>query len=1837
MPRACLSSSSSPGQQTNNISSHHPSLAAGGSSGHIYNNQLNQSYSTSSSVGDLTTNNTVVSEGGSDLPLPRGWDLGRDYDGNVYYIDHNNHATTWVDPRDSLTKPASFADCVGDELPVGWEQIIDYRGVYFVNHVDKQVQNTDPRLEWRAMQEDMLRQYLTTAQEDLENKKELCSIKEARLSLAQDEFRHLNSTLSSIHASNTSYHTNHQYKMGPPLPPPPLPGCHSPDLPDYCNLQQLTRAATCSTPLPPPHPPVSPIPPSPGAGRPLLSPAPSTRSGTSDVLNRSQSSCIYENELLYANSRYAAACTANSTASGGGINNYAKNGSNLSLNSTTSTTSTKYDPDLLKADVAHARARVQRLRRELANIHSEVEYKSKGVETLNNVNTKFEMGRGLTPEEALAIRSELQNIQQSLVTGEQEKVQLMKSLACLKEDLTRMEITDSSMDAPPISTADTLSMASQTDLTGEEMVPVGARLAELARLRLQYDESRRNVQELQQRLSSLEERISPGQLESDNDRLLLIQEKEQLLRELRSILSRSRNKRNNEDLRLEIRKLEHDLQQATETSNRCIADRLKTHEEKQYLLHQLKTSMRSVTTLESQLKLLSASTLSMSSSSSLGSLGSSSHASSKGSLSSLSFTDIYGMSTTQAPDPSMLDLQRRVEKILLGGTSSSTSGVGSSAPISATTSTSSVASVAGSNTSILTAGGSNTNINSSNNAMISNYPNNVAVSGFNFAANTATSPTAAAAAGFPMLGNLAGGMIFAGNRGGFSRNQSTEELVHNITATSEQNLNALPPAVNQQQTPVAGSMMMNLMAGSVQGPRKTSSQLSLSPRSSLSSVSPPISPYDAAAGGATSALPSYEQAYMSSQERQRRMHLSLGTTNNPIMLSGSQNIIDSPVDSESGKRMLATAVSTSSLNASGSSSSVNAIGLSPIKRSLKQSQQPTNHRDLELADLTSAILSNNNNPQLPQQSPLLSSPSSITATGSSAFYSGHRRITTGQESVSSDQSAPLSPISESAILSDSSSGHSRLNPASRSVSAAVSDESVAGDSGVFEAASTRSSSNRDNKDDNMGGGLAMNLETAQIQIKLRYSNPDGLLHIGIEKARNLSVLFIPEGKKVCIKAALLPAIANVSYTFCTRALSNLNKPNFGENFPVAISKPKLVTKTLQVNVWAVDGSAGGKDDCLGSAQVSLADFNCTSVSVRWYNVLSFHFMQPEVMRRTTPTPTFRTSIHAKQESEVSSSVGGSRVGTLKEESSDESTIISSQTSTLTRNIGPESMHHHQEDVTFYPLEVEYEGSENEDEEIKVDVVNNFGYPVSVDEGSTSSLQLDSSVTSSSLQLDSSVTSCSIPLDATLTQAKNIPPATPTMKENKETNTDCVYIQPPVIKGRLELGLKGRMDAMKGCASSIVKRSKTFSPTAPINKSEYSCRLNRSDSDSAMPLYRRLPFQRSSRERRSLHFPSGVTANAVSAAGGVNSAIGGGSAYTGGGATVRRSHRVGGVKVKHNETSLDLELDLAAQHSRLQVLKDEITRLKKIKDELARLKDKGERELPAWIGEDTLFIRLIQNMETNEVEKSAEEKKMEKLLRRTAKEIYKLRRTKNRTGQLDAQSFREKMAFLANLKSSVPIVNEEDVVDTDDEVELASLNQEYNFPPGFTYPTYTHPLLHNEIDDTDSSISSPLSTSFTTTATPTPTPSSSSIIMNSNHPSMMGATDTNHRPQAAVSSSLATSTIGGKTRTIISLSEGGLSSIVSTSSQPLLSQVSSSSSAESSLRSGLSTETVDTLTEDDITTSRDHDPIATASQNSTPTPGRAASSQLQRTNTPSQSKPHVERFVYEVDPELGAFV
>ena len=89
----------------------------------------------------------------------------------------------------------------------------------------------------------------------------------------------------------------------------------------------------------------------------------------------------------------------------------------------------------------------------------------------------------------------------------------------------------------------------------------------------------------------------------------------------------------------------------------------------------------------------------------------------------------------------------------------------------------------------------------------------------------------------------------------------------------------------------------------------------------------------------------------------------------------------------------------------------------------------------------------------------------------------------------------------------------------------------------------------------------------------------------------------------------MPHVASSTWTFCTRAISNLAKPTFGETFPLAVPKKKLVSKTLQITIWAISGTSETREDCLGSAQVSLADFDVETVNIRWYNVLSFHFMQ----------------------------------------------------------------------------------------------------------------------------------------------------------------------------------------------------------------------------------------------------------------------------------------------------------------------------------------------------------------------------------------------------------------------------------------------------------------------------------------------------------------------------------------------------------------------------------------------------------------------------------------------------
>ncbi|XP_040457207.1 protein WWC2 isoform X1 [Falco naumanni] len=465
--------------------------------------------------------------GNGQLPLPDGWEEAWDYDGKVFYIDHNTKQTSWIDPRDRLTKPLSFADCVGDELPWGWEAAYDPQiGVYYIDHINQTTQIEDPRKQWRQEQERMLKDYLMIAQDALSTQKELYQVKEQRLALALDEYVRLNDAYKEKSSSRTSLFSG-------------------------------------------------------------------------------------------------------------------------------SSSSTKYDPDILKAEISTTRLRVKKLKRELSQMKQELLYKEQGFETLQQIDQKMSGGQsGYELCEAKAILSELKSIRKAISSGEREKQDLMKSLAKLREkfsldqttETSEPDLSSSSVNSQLCFSRQTLDTGSQTDISGEVGARSRSNLAEKVRLSLQYEEAKRSMANLKIELSKLDTEAWPGALDVEKEKLMLINEKEELLKELQFITPRKRTQDELEQLETERKRLEEELLSVKSTPSQALAERLKLEERRKELVQKLEETTKLTTYLHSQLRSLSASTLSVSSGSSLGSLASSRgslNTSSRGSLNSLSSTDLY--------------------------------------------------------------------------------------------------------------------------------------------------------------------------------------------------------------------------------------------------------------------------------------------------------------------------------------------------------------------------------------------------------------------------------------------------------------------------------------------------------------------------------------------------------------------------------------------------------------------------------------------------------------------------------------------------------------------------------------------------------------------------------------------------------------------------------------------------------------------------------------------------------------------------------------------------------------------------------------------------------------------------------------------------------------------------------------------------------------------------------------------------------------------------------------------------------------------------------------------
>uniref|UniRef100_A0A671UFN1 WW and C2 domain containing 1 n=1 Tax=Sparus aurata TaxID=8175 RepID=A0A671UFN1_SPAAU len=798
-----------------------------------------------------------------ELPLPEGWEEARDFDGKVYYIDHINQATSWIDPRDRQTKPLTFADCIGDELPVGWEEAYDpVVGAYYVDHNTKSTQLEDPRAQWQREQESMLRDYLAVARDALSAQKEIYQVKEQRLRLAQQEYRQLNDAWRDKSTSQTSL-----------------------------------------------------------------------------------------------NSR--------------------------------SSSSSKYDPDILKAEIATAKSRVNKLKRDLACMKQELQYKEQGFETLKEIDLKVSNSpSGFKLQEAQAILNEVRSIRDAISSGEKEKQELMQKLAVLKDGFqldsgSQQELWGSS---PSLANSE-LSIprlysdaGSQTDIPAEFMTSTN-KLAEKVRLSLKYEEAKRRIATIEVQIAKLDSEAWPGLLDPERDRLILINEKEELLKELQYVRPRQRLEPNDaEKLETEKKRLERDLQAARDNQSKALTERLRLHCKRNKLVRELEEMVRLASSLHTQLKSLSASTLSCSSGSSRGSLtssrGSLATTSSLGSTSSLSFTDLY-LEQPELADP---DFQNKLDSLLQEG-----------------------------------------------------------------------------------------------GQAGYRPSSS-------ITTIHEHEV-------------VTGSAGGGVESSRIQALRLSEtprSMSSLSPRSSLSSLSPPCSPLVT------------DTSFLSGE--------TFAGQTGPGGLS---------LDLELQSRLAELELSLDSQEQ-----------LQEEHRGPRGLEEKQNHKN-----------------------------------------------TLGEE------------------VKGTGAGPKKMG-----VTSAVSDESVAGDSGVYEPSERRY--------DTFLSTERLALGCSQVQLGFRYESRDQRFTIFVMQLSNCSALCLPADQKMYVRSAVLPCVEATRCLFRTRGSLPQDVVEVNEVFGMQISHSALRQKTLRVDVCVT--SKSGHEECLAGAQISLADVSCSEERcTKWYNLLSRAYM-PEM-------------------------------------------------------------------------------------------------------------------------------------------------------------------------------------------------------------------------------------------------------------------------------------------------------------------------------------------------------------------------------------------------------------------------------------------------------------------------------------------------------------------------------------------------------------------------------------------------------------------------------------------------
>ncbi|XP_045142636.1 protein WWC2 isoform X2 [Echinops telfairi] len=538
------------------------------------------------------------------------------------------------------------------------------------------------------------------------------------------------------------------------------------------------------------------------------------------------------------------------------------------------------------------------------------------------------------------------------------------------------------------------------------------------------------------------------------------------------------------------------------------------------------------------------------------------------------------------------------------------------------------------------------------------------------------------------------------------------------------------------------------------------------------------------------------------------------------------------------------------------------------------------------------------------------------------------------------------------------------------VSAAVSDESVAGDSGVYEASVKQPS---EIEDIAFGEADTAIVETAQVQIGLRHDAASSSFMVMVAQLRNLHAFSIPQTLKVYFRVAVLPSSTDVSCLFRTKVHPATELVLFHDVFRVAISQTALQQKTLRVDLCSV--TTHRREECLAGTQISLADLPFShEMFTLWYNLL------PSEQMACT-----------KREGENADSA-------LQPDQPSVGSIDLDAVSALLARTSAELLAVEQE--LAQEEEEEEPGQETEPRvpegdwltrlgEASDENVTEEGTDVKLRRGGSRIEDLNSNTNVSEMKEHTNREDS----DGAKDPGSQPPAGMPTLVD-KETNTEEAVDESVAVRPKDRSSLSSRQHPF--VRSSVIVRSQTFSPG---ERNQYICRLNRSDSDSST-LAKKPLFVRNSNERRSLRIKRTMCQPVL-----------------------RRTTQDCPVR-----TSLDLELDLQASLTRQSRLNDELQALRGLRQKLEELKAQGETDLPRGVLEDAGFQKLLKQAE-KQAELSKEEQKQdlnaEKLMRQVSKDVCRLREQSRKVPR-QVQSFREKIAYFTRAKISIPSLPADDV-------------------------------------------------------------------------------------------------------------------------------------------------------------------------------------------------------------------